>query len=99
MIINEVLKVLSDGKLELYEIPKLINVIHEALCNINSIKITTNDVGVLIKFILFILIETKLIKLSTEDFDFVSNLIDTSMILLNKSVEIKLPKINNCFCF
>lgn len=98
-IIKETLKILSDNKIELHEIPKLINVIHESIKNINSIKITTNDVSILIKFILFILIETKTVKITNVDYKLYSSLIDSSMVLLNKSVEIKVPKLNKCFCF
>ena len=98
-IIKETLEILSDNKIELHEIPKLINVIHESIKNINSIKITTNDVGILIKFILFVLIETKTVKISNDDYELFSSVIDSSMILLNKSVEIKIPKLNKCFCF
>jgi hypothetical protein len=98
-IIKETLEILSDNKIELHEIPKLINVIHESIKNIQSIKITTNDVGILIKFILFTLIETKTVKISNDDYELYSLLIDSSMILLNKSVEIKIPKLNKCLCF
>ena len=98
-IIKETLEILSDNKIELHEIPKLINVIHESIKNINSIKITTNDVGILIKFVLFLLIETKTVKISNDDYELYYQLIDSSIILLNKSVEIKIPKLNKCFCF
>ena len=98
-IIKETLEILSDNKIELHEIPKLINVIHESIKNINIIKITTNDVSILIKFILFVLIETKTVKISNDDYELFSSVIDSSMILLNKSVEIKIPKLNKCFCF
>lgn len=99
MIVDEVLKVLSDNKLELHEIPKIINVIHESLKNLDSIKISTSDIGILIKLFLFILIETKTVKLSNVDYDLIANLIDSCLILLNKTVEIKLPKTNKCICF
>lgn len=98
-VIEEVLEILADNKIELHEIPKLINIIHESLKNLKSIKITTNDVGILIKLILFILVETKTVKINNEDYELFSTVIDTSMILLNKSVKIKVPKINKCFCF
>lgn len=97
-IVQVTTQTLTDGKLELHEIPLIINVIHESLKNIQSVKISTDDVGILIKLILYILIETNTIKLSTNDFDLICKIIDSSMILLNKSIEIKLPKINKCFC-
>ena len=98
-IVKETLEILTDNKIELHEIPKLINVTHESIKNINSIKITTNDVGILIKFILFVLFETKTIKISNNDYDLYYELIDSSVLLLNKSVEIKIPKLNKCLCF
>ena len=98
-VVKQALEILADNKVELYEIPSLINVIHESLKNLHSIKITTQDVGILIKLILFILVETKTIKVSNNYYELISKVIDTSMILLNKSVEIKVPKLNKCSCF
>lgn len=99
-VVKQALEILADNKVELYEIPSLINVIHESLINLPaSVKITTQDIGILIKLVLFILVETKTVKVSSEDYELISKVIDTSMILLNKSVEIKLPKLNKCFCF
>lgn len=98
-IIGSIQEALSDNKLELHEIPKLINVIHDSMLNLQSIVIDSKDIGLLIKLVLFILIETNQIKLSTQDSDMVFSLIDMSIVLLNKSVEIKLPKTSKCFCF
>jgi len=98
-IVSESLVILSDNKIELYEIPKLVNVIHESLKNIKVIKISTSDVGILIKLILFVLIETKTIKIESKEYELISKVIDSSMILLNKSVEIKVTKMNKCVCF
>ena len=99
-IINQVLEILSDNKVELYEIPTLINVIHESLKNLpTSVRITTHDISILIKLVLFILVETKTVKVSSEDYELISKVIDTSMVLLNKSVKIKVPKFNKCLCF
>jgi hypothetical protein len=98
-IIIEILKILSDNKVELYEIPLLINIIHESLKNYNYIKISTSDIGILIKLILFILIETKTIKISDKDYELISIVIDSSLVLLNKSIKIKINKFNKCICF
>jgi hypothetical protein len=98
-VVKQALEILADNKVELYEIPSLINVIHESLKNLHSIKITIQDIGILIKLILFILIETKTVKVSNNDYKLISKVIDTSMALLNKSVEIKVPKLNKCVCF
>jgi len=98
-IIKESLVILSDNNLKLYEIPKLINVIHESLKNIQSNKINTIEISVLIQLFLFVLIETKTVKVSIIDYEFIFQTIDASMILLNKSIEIKIFKINKCLCF
>ena len=98
-IIGSIQEALSNNKLELHEIPKLINVIHDSMLNLQSIVIDSKDVGLLIKLVLFILIETNQVELSTQDSDTVFSLIDMSIVLLNKSVEIKLPKTSKCFCF
>jgi hypothetical protein len=63
-----------------------------------SMKISTSDVGTLIKLVLFILVETNTIKLSSKDLELFSSLIDSCLILLNKTVEIKLSKTNKCLC-
>lgn len=98
-IVQEILDILSDNKIELHEIPKLINLIHESFKNFETIKITSNDIGIIIKLILFILVETKTLKIKDDDYELFLSVIDTSMILLNKSVEIKMPKIHKCKCF
>jgi hypothetical protein len=97
LIVNEIMNSLIDKKLELYEMPKIINVIHDSLKNVSSINVSTNDIGTLIKFILVILIETKIVKLSTNECELIINIIDTSIMLLYKTVQIKLP--NKCICF
>jgi hypothetical protein len=96
-IIDEVVKVLEDNKVELYEIPQLINVVHESLKATKSLTLKTSDLGILIKTILFILIDTQVIKMSNVNYVLISKVIDTSMVLLHKSIEIKFPK--KCFCF
>ena len=99
-VVKQALEILADNKVELYEIPSLINVIHESLKNLPaSVRITTQDICILIKLVLFVLVETKTVKVSSEDYELISKVIDTSMVLLNKSVEIKVPKFNKCVCF
>lgn len=100
-IINAVSKALEDNKLELHEIPKLINIVHDEILNLNTdIIITIQDIGSLVKLILMILIETKVVKLSESDYDLSNSIIDMSIILLNKSVEIKIPNMSRyCYFF
>jgi len=103
-IIDEMIKFLSDKKSKfssssVYEIPELVNVIHESLFNVKIINIITVDLGILVKIILLVLIETKIVKFYERNYDLIIKVIDTSILLLNKSTEIKLPTTNKCFCF
>lgn len=101
-IIDNILEISSDGKIELYEIPQLINVLNDSLTNITTVKISLIDIGILLKIIIFILIETKTINLPSQDLPLINKLIDTSTTLLNKSINIKIPKkskINKCLFF
>lgn len=96
-IVDEVLKIIADNKIELYEIPELINVIHESLGNLNSIKI--NNITIIIKLLLFILVETKTIHISNQNQKIFFKVIDSSIRLLSKSMNFKIDKFKKCFCF
>lgn len=98
IILDEVDLVLADNKVELYEIPRLVNQTHECLKDLQSVTISTGDIGILIKIILLILIDAKLLELTSNDYNTIIGLLDMSVILLNKSVDIKLPKFKLC-CF
>lgn len=97
VILNEIEKVLTDGKIELYEMPELVNVSYDALKKIKVINITTEDLGILIKILIFILIETKFIKLQNEQYNLIVKVLDASIKLMDKSVSVKIPK-TKCFC-
>ena len=96
-IINETL-IICENKVELHEIPKLINVIYECIININDLIISSNDICILIKFIIFVLIDTETIDIINNDYEVINQVIDSSIVLLSKSIEIKVPK-NKCVCF
>ena len=96
-IIKETL-IIYENKVELHEIPKLINVIYESILNVNDLILSTNDICILTRFILFVLIVTETIDILTNDYEVITQVIDSSMVLLNKSIEIKLQK-NKCICF
>jgi len=90
---------LQDNTLELHEIPAIVNIIHETLKELvfnGSIKISQKNIGNAIKTVLLIMIDTRAVKIKP-DLELVISLIDSCLILLNKSVEIKIPK--RCFCF
>jgi hypothetical protein len=92
---TELQKVLSDGKVEVHEIPILVNAVHDALLQVNLQQITTKDIGLLVKVLLIVLMECKVINITSEDYNTVSKVIDISVVLLQK--KIKLPK--KCICF
>ena len=101
-IISEINEIISDGKIELYEIPKLVKTIYTSVEKLdNTVIIKSDDVGTLIKIILFILIETNTIKLTNVQTSIISDIIDASVGLLNTQFIIKKPhKLNNkCICW
>jgi hypothetical protein len=96
-IIKETL-IIYENKVELHDIPKLINVIYECIININDLIISSNDICILIKLIIFVLIDTETIDIINNDYEVINQVIDSSIVLLSKSIEIKVPK-NKCVCF
>lgn len=94
-IITALESVLSDGKLELHEIPELVSTIYLNISSIN-IKLSSNDIGVLLKVIIYILIETNVVKINTQDFELISTVIDSSLKLLQLFV--KIPVLKHCLC-
>ncbi len=94
VVINEVTKVLSDGKLELHEIPQLVSVISTSVKEVN-VKLSGKEVCIFIKLIIYILIEVNVIKIKSEDFELISKVIDSSLKLLELFVQI--PVVNKKF--
>ncbi len=95
-IINELSKVLSDGKLELHEIPELISVIHTNIKDTN-IKLSGSQISLLLKVIIYILMEVNVIKINSGDFDTISKVIDASLKLLELYIGIPTNK-KMCKC-
>ena len=92
-IIDAINKVLIDGKLELHEVPELVTIVHANILNVN-IKLSTKEVGLLLKLLIYILIETKVIKVTSVQFVLVSKILDSSIGLLQ--INMKIP--TNKFC-
>jgi hypothetical protein len=92
---TELQKILSDGKVEVHEIPILVNAVHDALLQVNLRQITTKDIGVLIKVLLVVMMDCKVIQITSEDYSMICRVIDISVVLLQK--KIKLP--TKCICF
>ncbi len=96
-IIGEITKVLSDGKLELHEIPELISVVTANIKEVN-IKLSTKQISILLKLIIYVLIEVKVVSINSEDFELISKVIDTSLKLLELYVNIPTVK-TKCKCW
>ena len=99
IIVNELETIFSDNKVEIYEIPKLINLIHDSLYKINITNINSEDISLLIKILINLLTKTNMIKLSDKEMELTNQIIDSSLTLLTKSIEITNNKINKCVCF
>ena len=98
-IIVQLQEVFEDGKLDLLEIPILINLVvtllNTNLSNVNF-TVTINDVSVIIKILIQVLIMEKVIKISSPVEELkINRLIDSSVLLLNTTM--KLPTIK-CSC-
>ena len=97
-ILNVITEIFKDGKIEIHEIPLLIKVLSENISIKNITNINTNDLSLLIKFIIIILVQLDIIKLNTTDINIINTLIDTSLELLNIQFNIPLvkEKMNKC---
>jgi len=88
IIMDELQNVLEDGKLEIYEIPQLISVITENIPKLNIKKFNSKNLSTLIKVLIIVLMNTKVIKINSEDFQLISKVIDSSLVLLNTTAVI-----------
>ena len=98
-IIDEIKNIFADGKIDLCDVPSLINVVTNILnFNLNQIKIKidTNIVSILIKLLIHILIIEKIIKINEIEEKIIDKMIDTSLVLLNTTINIANVK---CSCF
>lgn len=97
-IIVEIKDIFSDGKLDVHDIPSIINIMTEVL-NVDlsklSVSIDASIINVLIKLIINVLIELKIIVVYGHSFQSLNLLIDSSIRLLNTSIKIK----SGCFSF
>ncbi len=94
-IIDAITKVLADGKLETYEIPELVSVVYTNIPNTN-IKLTSYEVGVLLKLLILLLVESKVIKINELDYILVTKILDSSIKLLELNIKIPTNKICSC---
>lgn len=101
-IINEILIIFQDGKLDIHDIPIIIKILNECLSK--NIKqgiisgLNVNNFGILIKIIIVGLIQTNVININGNDEDTILKLIDLSILLLNTVLELDDVK-TKCKCF
>lgn len=94
-------QVFEDGVLDLYDVPIIVKIITDLLnTNINAellrnVKIT--DVGLVLKLLIYILIEFKIIQTDKIDNKTIFKIIDSSLNLLETSLKISNIKFN-CSC-
>ena len=100
MLVN-LQQVFEDGVLDLYDVPIIVKIITDLLnTNINAellrnIKIT--DVGLVLKLLIYILIEFKIIQTDKIDNKTIFKIIDSSLNLLETSLKVSNIKFN-CSC-
>lgn len=96
-IVDVLLNVFADGKLEMYEIPLLVKVFSENITKLKIRKISSEDIGVLIKLLIIILVDLKVLKINNNDINILIKVLDYCLELLHFQIDIK----NNCFtkCF
>ena len=94
-------QVFGDGVLDLYDVPIIVKIITDLLnTNINAellrnVKIT--DIGLVLKLLIYILIEFKIIQTDKIDNKTIFKIIDSSLDLLETSLKISNIKFN-CSC-
>jgi hypothetical protein len=101
-ILNNLQEVFADGVLDLYDVPTIVKIITELLnSNINSEllrNIKVSDVGLVLKLLIFILLEVKVINIDKLDDKTIFKIIDSSLELLETSLKLSNIKVN-CSCF
>jgi hypothetical protein len=100
-MLSNLQQVFEDGVLDLYDVPIIVKIITDLLnTNINAellrnVKIT--DVGLVLKLLIYILIEFKIIQTDKIDNKTIFKIIDSSLDLLETSLKVSNIKFN-CSC-
>jgi len=100
-MLSNLQQVFEDGVLDLYDVPIIVKIITDLLnTNINAellrnVKIT--DVGLVLKLLIYILIEFKIIQTDKIDNKTIFKIIDSSLDLLETSLKVSNVKFN-CSC-
>lgn len=94
-IIDAITKVLEDGKLEPNEIPELVSTVYTNITHTN-IKLTGYEVGILLKLLILIMVESKVIKINESEYTLVTKILDSSIRLLELNIKIPTNRICSC---
>ena len=86
---------MEDGKLEPHEIPELVAIVYINI-SITNIKLTGHEVGILLKLIIFLLIESKVLKINQLDYILITKILDSSIKLLKLNIKIPTNKFFRC---
>jgi len=99
-ILKNLQEVFADGVLDLYDVPALVKIITEILnSNINSEllrNIKVSDIGLVLKLLIFILVEFKIIQRDKLDDKTIFKILDSSLELLETSLKLTNVKFNCC---
>jgi hypothetical protein len=99
-ILKNLQEVFADGVLDLYDVPALVKIITEILnSNINSEllrNIKVSDIGLVLKLLIFILVEFKIIQSDKLDDKTIFKILDSSLELLETSLKLSNVKFNCC---
>jgi hypothetical protein len=93
-IIDEIKNIYSDKKIELHEIPKLVSIIILEINKLNIKNIKVEDLSLLLKVLLILLNNNKIINLNEDNFEEIFNIVDESMVLV--SIILKTDCVKRC---
>ena len=94
-IIDVMVDVFEDGKIKLIEMPKLLNILFKNIKIKNLKEINNEDLEIILKIIILILNETKVIKIDENEFDLIFESIDSSVFIFDQFEEININVTNN----
>ena len=98
-IIEKIKEILSDGKIDLNDVPNLVKIVTDIL-NLNKsefkqIKFGVKEIGVVIKIIISILIQLEIIS---SDEEVIMKMVDSSLSLLETTINVGKLKCNLFSC-
>jgi hypothetical protein len=97
-LVDAILLVIKDKRVELIEIPLLVLKINDILGDIDIHKFSKNDVVLFIKFLFFCLIDLSVIEMNKKEVDDLLKLLDLSLNLLIAKIKLNNKiKLLNCF--